>query len=213
MPVNLRVVLGAITAISALVLPGATAAQATTAPRTLEGHASSSLSAPLPSVPVDISPDMSPNVSYCLISVGIGQQTVLNNCDSATSAWNINRISPTDSRGGAWVTIENTWQTLCLDAQDNATGTPNINGDHVNSWPCDGAAQQAWYLWPLANGDCMIINGWDLNHNMVLDARTNSTWNPGIPGDPVQIWTSVGTPQQSWILSEVRQVDANWTCA
>jgi Ricin-type beta-trefoil lectin domain-like len=136
--------------------------------------------------------------SGCLNSHGYNMQTRLEACPIPASTWFVTYLSGIDTRGGVWVQLSDVNDGYCLDAQDNATGSPNINGDHVNSWPCDGAAQQRWYFWPIANNDWMIVSGF--NTNKVLDARTNNIWNPATPGDPVQVWDHVSTPQQAWIV-------------
>lgn len=178
-----RVALGATIAISALVLTGATGARAEAASFPTGLH--------------NLAPDYAPR-AYCLNQNPRGQQANLDLCYYASAQWNITLLSAVDSRGGAWVKLQDQYYGFCLDAEADSGGQPNINGDHVNSWPCDGTYQQSWYLWPIANGDWMIINGGDLNHNMVLDARTSGSWNPSVEGDPVQVWQSVGTPQQAW---------------
>jgi hypothetical protein len=203
---NLRVALGATAAISALVLSSAAAAQATTA-QTAKAAASASgassirSAAATPNFPTGTKhlwPVYSPG-SWCLNATGYNQQANLENCNWQSTMWTITRLTPVDSRGGAWVQLQDQYYSYCLDAQDNATGSPNNNGDHVNSWPCDGASQQQWYLWPVANGHWMIVN--HFNTNKVLDARTSGGWNPHIEGDPVQVWDSNGSAQQTWVIN------------
>src|SRR5262249_13147440 len=149
-----RIALGATIAISALALSTATTAHATTPPK---ATASTSF---IPSQ-ISLAPDYAPS-SWCLNANPQGHQANLDNCDFQSAHWDVTLLSPVDSRGGAWVTLKDQYYNLCLDAEDDGGGTPNINGDHVNSWPCDGAYQQSWYFWPLGNCDYKIINGWDL---------------------------------------------------
>jgi hypothetical protein len=202
-----RIALAGIVAAGALVLSGATPTHAAV-PHTARaaapvppGFRLSSLRSAVPDLPyrVELFPDIPK--SFCLNSVGYGQQTDLGSCVGLSQEWHIDLLSPIDSRGGAWAEIINMNDGYCLDAQNNATGSPNTNGDHVNSWPCDALAQQRWYFWPIANGDWMIVNGF--NTNKVLDARTSGPWKPTVPGDPVQVWDHVGTPQQAWVIWDV----------
>lgn len=214
MPRHHRAVLGVSAAISALILSSGAAAQAATVhpPKpsasahypSLIRPASSRAIANAPSGDVTIL-SLYPGGGY-LTSNGEGKQATLGDV-SGNVSWEIEPITAVDSRGGEWVTIMNLTDGLCLDAQDNATGSPNTNGDHVNSWGCDLAKQQQWYLWPLGNGVTMIVSGF--NTNKVLDGRTelNCTPSPGHPctpsdqGDPVQVWDHLGDAQQSWEIS------------
>jgi hypothetical protein len=203
---NLRVALVATTAISALVLSSATMAQATTAQNpkaTASARGASSIrsAAATTNFPTGTKHLWTTYTlgSWCLNATGYGQQANLENCNFQSAMWTITRLSPIDSRGGAWVQFQDQYYGYCLDAEDAANGSPNTNGDHVNSWPCDGALQQQWYLWPIANGHWMIVN--HFNTNKVLDARTNSSWNPHIEGDPVQVWDSNGSGQQTWVIN------------
>lgn len=204
-----RLALAVTAAISALVLSSSAAAHATTAqaPKaTASGpHSSSSLStAATPNFPSSsgwhqLWPAY-PN-PWCLYDNGRGLQTTMNNCASGFARWTINRTSRIYSDGGAWVTIRNLQDGLCLDAEDDAGGHPTINGDHVNAWPCDGAAQQYWYIFPLGDGTWGIFNDFNFPWGKWLDCNTNNIWNPARQGDQVQLWDHNGQPQQKWIIS------------
>lgn len=207
MSTRLRVALGAASAVTALAVACAAGAQATTA-RTANGTApardassirSAAVTPALYSGTIRLMNAYRPS-DWCLNAVGYGRQLDLEDCSQQSAFWTITRVSAIDSRGGAWVTLRDQRYGYCMDAQDNATGSPNTSGDHVNSWPCDRASQQNWYFWPLGAGPgvgtFMIVNGF--NTNMVLDARTNTVWNPSLITDPVQLWQHVGTIQQSW---------------
>jgi len=199
---NLRIALGTATAISALVLSSTTVAQAATAQtanatapgRSLSSIRPAAVTPDTPIGPVQISNAY--HLGYCLNARGYNQQLDIDDCSRQSAWWTITPLTPIDSRGGVWAQISDHNFGYCMDAQDNATGSPNTNGDHVNSWPCDGAAQQRWYLWPLGGGTWMIVSGF--NTNKVLDARTSGSWNPSVIGDPIQVWDHLGTIQQSW---------------
>lgn len=205
---NLRSTLGATAAVGALVLSSTAATQASTGPAAKAAPARGASSSRSPAATQAFPANgrhwlwTTYSNSGCLAPTGLGFQTVLFGCDDPTglNRWVLTRTSPIDSRGGAWVSLQDVISDGgCLAAEDDSNFSPNTNGDPVITEPCDGAAEQTWYLWPLGGGVWMIVNRF--NTNKVLDARTSGGATPSEDGDPVQLWDHVGTPQQGWEIS------------
>jgi hypothetical protein len=127
-------------------------------------------------------------------SLANGTRVVLGYCEGADYGWTFYPQAPTGSSD--WYTIQ--LGGKCLDAENDAGGSPNNDGDKVQIWDClPNDMQQQWYPWPLANGDSEFVNRF--NTSMVLDARSDSGWGTTVVGTPLQLWTANYSQQQEWI--------------
>jgi hypothetical protein len=108
--------------------------------------------------------------------------------------WSFYPQAPT--RSDYWYTLQ--IGNKCLDAENDANGSPNNDGDKVQIWDClPNDMQQQWYPWPEANGNFEFVNRF--NTSMVLDARSDSGWGTTVVGTPLQLWTANYSPQQEWL--------------
>lgn len=99
------------------------------------------------------------------------------------------------------VQIINQYGGLCLDAEDDANGNPNDNGDKVQLWDCNGQANQHWIV-NIPN--TMSATGTVVNvaSGKCLDAEDDANGNPNNNGDKVQLWTCNGSQNQQWFASD-----------
>lgn len=75
----------------------------------------------------------------------------------------------------------------CLDAD----ATNGANGTKVQTWGCNGSAQQEWISWSDYSIESVKFPG------MCLDADTNGG---GANGTKVQLWQCNGSTQQQWFV-------------
>ncbi len=124
-----------------------------------------------------------------------GTRVVLGYCDGTYFQWTFYPQAPTGQSD--WFTIQQ--GGMCLDAENDAGGSPNNDGDKVQIWQClPNDMQQQWYPWPEANGNFEFVNRY--NTSMVLDAKSDSGWGTTVIGTPLQLWTANYSQQQEWTL-------------
>ena len=124
-----------------------------------------------------------------------GTRVVLGSCEGYNFIWSFYPKAPTGQSD--WFTIQ--LGNMCLDAENDAGGSPNNDGDKVQIWQClPNDMQQQWYPWPEANGNYEFVNRF--NTSMVLDARSDSGWGSTVIGTPLQLWTANYQPQQEWTM-------------
>src|SRR5580658_4751520 len=98
-----------------------------------------------------------------------------------------------DVLGSGPYIIQNGYAGLCLDAEADAHGNPDDDGDSVQLWICNGHSNQNWDA-TNDNGNT-IANG---TGGLCLDAEADAHGNPADDGDKVQLWSCNGQSNQNW---------------
>jgi hypothetical protein len=93
---------------------------------------------------------------------------------------------------------------ICLDAENDAGGKPNRDGDRVQVWECNAQAQQGWHFWELSFDRYYVQNDFA---GLCLDAENDGASSPYNWGDKVQLWTCNGQEQQIWRLTSTGMVN------
>jgi ricin-type beta-trefoil lectin protein len=112
--------------------------------------------------------------------------------------WSINDTGGTATGDPIFTITNEAAPGMCLDAQSDATHFARDNGDPVQMWACNGQSNQQWVaLLGSNNADYIESAGWAT----VLDAQWDGTHNPGVNGDPVQMWDyHNGAYNQQWYI-------------
>src|SRR5580658_6382818 len=125
-------------------------------------------------------------VSTASASVAVAQS----HSDLALSGLRLVKARPEALGSGPYI-IQNGYSGLCLDAEADAHGNPDNDGDTVQLWVCNGGTNQDWYFGP---GE-ILMNG---TGGLCLDAEADAHGNPDDDGDRVQLWSCNGHSNQNW---------------
>jgi hypothetical protein len=85
---------------------------------------------------------------------------------------------------------------LCLDAENDSVSNPNVDGDRVQMYTCNGFVNQAWNVNTNPGSFGTITNNYG-NH-LCLSAEDDSNGNPSQNADPVHVDTCDGGSHQQW---------------
>jgi hypothetical protein len=132
-------------------------------------------------------------------SWGVGQDTVLAPQGNTNAQW-----WSFYSKGGSWYEVVNYSTGLCLDADTN---TINRDGTKVQTWYCNGSAQQTWDFGRLdLNVRQQIVNELALDDAIAHLGTCHCYLDEDISNPyswhRAQLWQNVGGSNQYWFLNQ-----------